>query len=216
MKALIVEDDVFFCSIIMDAIESRRLNWKVLVASTGKEAITLLQEAADEIGLVFVDLGLPDMEGAAVIRASQEACPQARILVISSRTGEDSLLAAIRSGAAGYVVKGDAHMSVSRAIEQLMGGLYPVSPQMAGFLLKRVVGNDPVVDELMSESAPLTPREKDLLVQFAGGASYAQAADRMGISLATVQTHARNLYRKLGVRSCLQALSKAKAEGLLR
>ena len=217
MQTLIVEDDAFFRSVIKDAIESSRMDCEVLLAPTGHEAINMIAEYGHEIGVALVDLGLPDMDGLQVIREINAQFPDVRILVISSSAEEDRLLAAVRLGAVGYIVKGDAHISIARAIEQLMDGLHPISPQLAGYLLKRVFKEDPpvVMPDEPTNLSPLTRRERELLVQFADGASYAQAADSMNISVATAQTHARNLYRKLGVHSGLQALSKARAHGLL-
>ena len=219
MKTLIVEDDAFFRSVIEDAIASSRMECDVLVAATGQSALALLEEHGQRVGVALVDLGLPDMNGLEVIGAIHEQYPDIRILVISSSAEESRLFSAVRLGAVGYIVKGDAHISISRALEQLMDGLHPISPQLAGYLLKRVDKQTPTataevaVDRL--ELSPLTARERELLVQFAEGASYAKAADNMNISVATAQTHARNLYRKLGVHSGLQALSKARAHGLL-
>lgn len=217
MQTLIVEDDAFFRSVVKDAIESSWMDCEVLLASTGYEAINMIAEYGHDIGVALVDLGLPDMDGLQVIREINAQFPDVRILVISSSAEEGQLLAAVRLGAVGYIVKGDAHISIARAIEQLMEGLHPISPQLAGYLLKRVFKEDPpvILADEPTNLSPVTRRERELLVQFAEGASYAQAADSMNISVATAQTHARNLYRKLGVHSGLQALSKARSHGLL-
>lgn len=219
MKTLIIEDDAFFRSVIADAIANSRMESESLVTATGKGALELLEEHGEHIGVALVDLGLPDMDGLEIIRIIHDTRPDVRILVISSSAEESRLFSALRFGAVGYIVKGDAHISISRAIEQLVDGLHPISPQLAGYLLKQVEMESTVMTDTADgddvDLSVLTKRERELLVQFADGASYAKAADNMNISVATAQTHARNLYRKMGVHSGLQALSKARSQGLL-
>ena len=217
MDTLIVEDDAFFRGVLSSAVRKSRIECTVHETATGKEALELLSRPEIELGVVLVDLTLPDMNGLEVIRRVHANYPSVRILVVSASADEERLLSALREGAIGYVVKGDAHITIDRAIDQLIDGLYPISPQLASYLVKRVstAGGPDESNAGPMEAGVLTTRERELLEQFACGHTYAKAAEIMGISVATAQTHARNLYRKLGVHSGLQALSKARAQGLV-
>ncbi len=216
MDTLIIEDDAFFRSVLSSAIRKSRINCNIHEAATGADALDYLAGSELDLGVVLVDLTLPDMDGTEIIRSVRRQYPSVRILVVSASADEERLLLALREGAIGYVVKGDAHITIDRAIDQLIDGLYPISPQLTSYLVKRASEGQSSAAKLnIEENGCLTARERELLEQFAAGHTYAKAAEIMGISVATAQTHARNLYRKLGVHSGLQALSKARAQGLV-
>ena len=215
LEVLVVEDDPFFRRVVCDSIARLDNQWMFLTAGTAQEALEAISQKDNQIGLALIDLGLPDGDGLDVIRALHRSHPNARILVISGSADEQRVLAAVRLGAVGYIVKGDANLSINRAVQQVLDGMHPLSMQLAGYFLKLVEKEDPnkpIPDETLPK---VTRREIELLRHFANGDPYGEAAQKMGISLATAQTHARNLYRKLGVHSGLQALAKAKRHGLL-
>lgn len=210
--ALVVEDDRFFQQVIRESLAQVMLGSRIDICGTVSEALRFCRQGDLAPDIALVDLGLPDASGVAVIRELVQRCPKTPIMVVTVANDEDKVLEAIRAGATGYLLKGDTTLSVTRAIEQLLKGIHPISPALAGYFLKLAGRETCTVD---SATRRLTPRELDLLRQFARGKSYNEAAQEMGISLTTVQTHTRNLYRKLGVRSGLHALSRARDHGLL-
>lgn len=215
LRVLVIEDEAFFRRVVEESLKRIDAGVMVSAAENARQAADWIRRRDLVFDLALVDLGLPDRDGLDIIRDIREAHPKTRILVISASVEENRVLSAVRLGAIGYVVKGDAHMSISVAIQQVLEGLHPISPQLAGYFLKLAErdaenqDNEPVI------GAHLTLREKELLGYLAQGFSYSQAAGAMQISLGTTQTHVRNLYRKLGVHSGLQALSKAKQQGLI-
>jgi len=213
-EALVVEDDRFFQEVIKEGITQVIPNCSIDVCRTKQDALQHIQTEGLHYGIAIVDLGLPDGDGLAVIRELMRVSPSTPVMVVSVCAEERRVIEAIRAGAAGYVIKGDNMLSVTRAIDQLMNGIRPLSAKLAGSFL-RLAGRETVPDNTLDPIKHLTPREMDLLRQFALGKSYQEAANAMQISLTTVQTHTRNLYRKLGVKSSLRALSKAKEQGLL-
>jgi DNA-binding NarL/FixJ family response regulator len=215
LRVLVVEDEAFFRRVVEESL--RRLDGGVTVcaAENAGQAADWIQRKDLVFDLALVDLGLPDRDGLDIIRDLRDAHPKTPILVISASIEENRVLSAVRMGAIGYVVKGDAYMSISAAIQQVLEGLHPISPQLAGYFLKLVERDAENQDTEPVIGAHLTQREKELLSHLAKGLSYSQAADAMQVSLGTTQTHVRNLYRKLGVHSGLQALSKAKQQGLI-
>jgi len=210
--ALVVEDDRFFQQVFRESLSQVVPGARVDLCGTASEALRFCRRGEIQPNVAIVDLGLPDASGVAVIREIVQRFRQTPIMVVSVANEEERVLEAVRAGATGYLLKGDTTLSVTRAIEQLLKGIHPISPAIAGYFLK-LAGRESSV--LESDARRLTPRELELLRQFASGKSYNEAAQEMGISLTTVQTHTRNLYRKLGVRSGLHALSRAREYGLL-
>jgi DNA-binding NarL/FixJ family response regulator len=133
------------------------------------------------------------------------------VLVTSVLSDEEHVVTALREGARGYVLKDASTANLATAIEQVLAGHAPISPAVARHLIR----------QLRERSAPhhdaprLTPRERDLLEELAVGRSYAEAADRLGVTVSTIETHIRNLYKKLEAHSKTQAIAKARTWGIL-
>ena len=133
-------------------------------------------------------------------------------MVTTASPAEETFLAAIRAGAHGYLLKGETEESLAHSIGQVMAGQYPVSPALARHLF-RLAGSPSAMP--LSNGVSLSRRELELLQLIAKGSSYANCAEEMRISLSTVQTHIRNMYRKLEVNNQRQAIVKAQSSGLL-
>lgn len=212
-RVLVLEDDRFFQEAIKKGITLTISNSRVDICLTTHEAIQSVHRNSPPYQLAMIDLHLPDGDGIEVIRHIANAHPETLIMVLSVQSDEKRVLQAVRAGATGYVVKGDISLSITKAIEQLLSGLHPISPSLSGYFL-RLAGRE----HSASKDSPierLTTRELELLREFAAGRSYQEAADSMKISITTVRTHTTNLYRKLGVKSGLGALSIAKEYGLI-
>jgi DNA-binding NarL/FixJ family response regulator len=160
--------------------------------------------------LALIDIGLPDISGVEVVARLRQRFADLPILVTTVFSGEETFLSAIRAGARGYLLKGDSDPQLAQAIEQIMRGEYPVSPALARHLFRLAGSSLPP-----SPAIKLSPRELELLQWLSKGDSYASCAQKMGISFSTVQTHIRNMYRKLDVSNQRQAIHKAQSSGLL-
>ena len=215
-RVLVVEDDPVFQDAIADAIRQLETPYRLHPFRTGAEALAFSRRPGIGAGLAFalVDLGLPDCNGVEVIEDLHTRFEGVPIMVISVVSAEAQVLRAIGAGAVGYILKGDSGLSMTRAIEQIMAGNYPISPKLARCLFRlarqtQKPGGQP------GGLPALTPKELTLLEHLASGKSYGQAADAMEVRLSTVQTHIRALYRKLNVHSQTQAVSRARERGLL-
>ena len=213
ISVLVLEDDRFFQEAIKKGLSMVLPGSTVQLCATNTQAMDRVNAAATPYSLAIIDMELPDGNGLAVIRHITQTQPKTPIMVLSVTNDEKCVLEAVRAGAIGYVVKGDISLSIPKAIEQLMNGLHPISPSLAGYFLRLAGRDTPTVTDSSIER--LTPREMELLRQFSNGNSYSEAAQAMGISVTTIRTHTSNLYRKLGVRSGLRALSVAKEHGLI-
>lgn len=216
LRVLVVEDDRFFLETISKTLSLVIPNSHVSFATKVEDAIAAVDLSTEAFQLAIVDLHLINGDGVDAIRYISDKFPSTSILVLSVSSHEARVLEAIRAGASGYVVKGDVMLSLKAALHQILCGANPLSPSIAGYLL-RLAGRDALADPSDGlPTAALTARELELLNHFAEGKSYNESAVAMNISITTVRTHTTNLYRKLGVRSNLKALSVAKRHGLIK
>ncbi|WP_396431167.1 response regulator [Limnohabitans sp.] len=206
-----MEDNPAFRLLIGEAMLHIGLKGPVVECATGAALMELIEQPQTRLDLALVDLGLPDMGGVEVIQAIRRRFSEIPILVISVLSLERSVLSAIRAGANGYILKGDSAQSMGQAILEVLQGNYPISPSLARTLFK--LAGAPTGKSAISFS--LSPRELETLQSIARGNSYEQTAVVMGIGVSTVQSNIRNLYRKLEVRSQVQAVTKARDAGLI-
>jgi DNA-binding NarL/FixJ family response regulator len=211
-KALMVEDDPFFQNYFKNVFSNMGPQWRLDFANTGAAADGFLNRCDTPPDLVLVDLGLPDTSGLEVIQRVYQRFSQTPIIVMTTFSAEESFIAAIRAGASGYLLKSEQAHDLVHGIQQVLQGNYPVSPSLARYLFR--LSGSPVLKE-SNTAFQISPREVDLLGGLAKGWSYAQCADAMGISLNTVQSHIRNVYRKLNVSNQTQAINKARASGVI-
>lgn len=208
--ALVVEDDPGFEGVLLDSVRHLGPEWGFESFRLARSAINYVELRKPTLDMALVDLGLPDGSGTDVIRQIRRHSRDVPILVVSVLAAEAAVLDAIKAGANGYVLKDDNALSIGSALKQVMAGIYPISPSLARYLFKLAQGPAPaLLDSKLSE------KELEVLRNISRGHSYANVAKIMGISLSTVQTHIRNLYRKLGANSGVQAVTKAKESGFL-
>jgi DNA-binding NarL/FixJ family response regulator len=230
-QVLVVEDDPqmreFFAASVLRAPEL------VLVdtAATVAQAKACLDRQGVVVDVLLTDLGLPDGSGLEVIRHARAGHPECEPLVISMFGDEENVLASIEAGALGYIHKDATPDDIAQAILQMKAGASPISPMIARRVLARYqvqknpqssptgaqpqpvkVPADPV---LLPSGAGLSPREQEVLELIARGFSYQDIARLRSISVHTVQTHIKNLYRKLVVSSKSEAVYEATKLGLL-
>lgn len=216
LRVLVVEDDRFFLETISKTLSLVIPNTRLTFAASAEDAIDAVNASPEAFQLAIVDLHLMNGDGVDAIRYIVQKFPSTSILVLSVSSSESRVLEAIRAGASGYVVKGDVMLSLKAALHQILCGANPLSPSIAGYFL-RLAGRDALSDP--SDDKPitaLTAREIELLNHIAQGKSYNESAQAMNISITTVRTHTTNLYRKLGVRSNIKALSVAKRHGIIK
>jgi two-component system nitrate/nitrite response regulator NarL len=211
IRLLLVEDDPVFTQHLESFAQSSGKHWMVTACATAAEAKQQFRHNPLPFDIALVDLGLPDASGVDVIKAIRDVDSAIPILVVSIISAEKSVLDAIRAGARGYILKDDSSIQITDAINEALKGNYPISPALARYLFTQFTQ----VPSPLVQAASLSGKELALLKHIANGCSYIEAADLMDVSLSTVQTHIRNLYRKLDVHSQTQAVMRAKQEGLI-
>lgn len=171
---------------------------------------------AGPLDLLITDLKLPDGNGVDAIRALRSRQPEAEAMVISVLADEAVVLEAIAAGASGYLLKDADSIDLIEAVNDLMSGQSPISSRIARVLVRRLG------ERTQGDAAPtgprgmLTAREMDILWGVAKGFTYAELAERLGISRQTVPVHVRNIYRKLEASNRSEAVFEATRLGLIR
>jgi DNA-binding NarL/FixJ family response regulator len=196
---VILEDDELyraFLEEVLKPIENVRL-----VASFGclSEMMDQLSNTAADV--LLLDLGLPGTDGIAALPAILARFPGLKVLVLTGDDHRDSVIQALRNGASGYLVKTAPPEELLEGIRKGIYGETVVSGSALGHVVSYLHSSALELDSL-------TQRERETLLLLRAGQSYKQVAHVMGVSINTVRTHVRALYRKLEVRSRAAASQK--------
>lgn len=210
LTVAIVEDDDETAKRIAASISARPDLELIACYAAGRAAIAGIAQRAPDV--LLVDLGLPDISGLDVIRYAAQHYPDCDVLVISIFGDEEHVLAALQAGARGYLLKGALTRDIALDVQELSNGGSPLSPIIARRVLARLHAPAPVADK---GAESLTAREVDILRTIARGFSYAETAALLKISVQTVHTHLKRIYRKLAVHSKTEAIFEADQRRLL-
>ncbi len=179
-------------------------------AKTGSEAIGLTRELQPDV--ILMDLHMPDVNGIEATRRILQEHPHIRVLVLTMFEDDDSVFAALRAGARGYLLKGADKAEIVRAICGVANGDAIFGPAIAQRLIAFFAAPQmPVVPPVLPE---LTDREREILVLITHGLSNQAIADRLVVSLKTVRNHVSNIFSKLEVADRAQAIIRARDAGL--
>ncbi|WP_295380944.1 response regulator transcription factor [uncultured Pseudacidovorax sp.] len=223
LRVLIVEDEPEFLRRFSAAVLSDPRLELVGAVPRGQEGIALLDRHRPAV--LLLDLGLPDMRGADVIRHAATHHPGCDVLVVTMFGDDVHVVESIEAGATGYLLKDASIERVVASIHELHEGGAPISPGIARRVLTRFrVALKPAAPEVEDAadtppvpvpSTPLTPRETELLRLTAKGLPFDEIGQLLGISPHTVVAHVKNIYRKLAVHSRSEAVYEAGQLGLL-
>ncbi|WP_394792385.1 response regulator [Rhodoferax sp.] len=223
IQVALVEDDVFFARALANAIQAAPDMRLSATAANCRQALLMLDGPPAQV--LLIDLGLPDGPGMDIIRAAQRQWPRCLVMVSSVFGDEAHVIQSLEAGASGYLLKDSTPGLLVEEIRNVHAGGSPISPLIARQLLTRFR------HAFASESAPmplpapsglpqeeqarLSPRERQVLDYITKGFSYEEIGALMGVSRNTVLSFVRRIYAKLKVRSQLEAIYEARAQGLL-
>ena len=219
IRVLLADDQALLRSAFRVLVDSEPDMEVVGEASDGAEAVRLTrQERAD---VVLMDIRMPGTDGLAATRMISEdpSLAHVRVVILTTFEVDDYVVQSLRAGASGFLGKGSEPEELLSAIRVAAGGEALLSPAATKGLIARFLAqgdaedNDPVSTERL---AALTVREREVLVQVAGGHSNDEIAERLEVSPLTVKTHVNRAMAKLGARDRAQLVVIAYESGLVR
>jgi DNA-binding NarL/FixJ family response regulator len=180
-------------------------------AADGEQAVALVSRYRPQV--VLMDLRMPRVDGVEATRRILAAHPATAVVVLTTYADDDSILAALRAGALGYLTKDAGREQIGRALHAAAEGQAILDPAVRARL---VAAAGPVPDAVPSRPLPdgLTAREAEVLALIATGRTNAQIAAALIVSPSTVKTHINNVFAKTGVTNRAQAVHYAYSHGL--
>ncbi len=192
-------------------------------ARTGREALELTQNLKPDV--VVMDISMADMDG---LEACSHICrqePATQVLILTMHESEEYFLKALQMGAAGYLVKKAAPSDLQAAVRTVAHGGAFLYPGLAKALIRAYLAQlavttadspqDPKAATLAQELSALTPREVEVLTLVAEGCTNQEIANRLGLSIKTVQAHRANVMEKLGLHDITHLVRFAIRHGLI-
>ncbi|HYJ69768.1 MAG TPA: response regulator transcription factor [Nocardioidaceae bacterium] len=178
-------------------------------AETGLQAVELAEQLSPDV--VLMDLRMPDLDGIEATRRLSRGTPAPAVVVLTMFEDDDSVFAAMRAGAQGYLLKGAEQDEIVRSIRAAASGEAIFGPEIA----QRVIAHFASGAGSTAASFPsLTGREREVLEMVAAGKGNATIAHELMISLKTVRNHVSNIFTKLQVSDRSAAIVKARQAGL--
>ena len=183
-------------------------------ATSGQEAIELVQLKKPHI--VLMDVQMPGINGIEATREIKRLSPETAVLTLTMYENEQYFLEMLKAGASGYVPKRAAPDQLVDAIRTVSQGDVFLHPTMANLLVQNyLVAQDTPAEEEGDSIEMLTPREQEVLVQIAEGLTNAEIAQKLHISVKTVDRHRENMMQKLNMHSRIDLVKFAIRKGLI-
>ncbi|MDQ1129385.1 response regulator transcription factor [Microbacterium sp. SORGH_AS_0888] len=183
-------------------------------AGDGAEAVALAVQRHPDV--VLMDLRMPGMDGAAATARLAVEVPGAAVLVLTTYADDESILAALRAGAKGYLTKDAGRAEVAAAVRSVARGQSTFSAEVGAALVGSLTGTRraplSAAEELAARLPQLTPREAEVLALLAQGRTNGQIAELLYVGTSTVKTHVNALFAKLGVRDRAAAAAIARGD----
>lgn len=205
VPVVLIDDDApyrAYIAALLDSTGQLKVAAQVATAEAGVGAVaTALPQ------VVLLDIHLPDRSGETIIGQLLVAVPSLRIIVLSGRDDDDTVLASIRAGACGYLLKSASSAEVIDAVHDALAGGAPMSATIARKVMD-LLRAIPVAPHAADGLAVLTPREHEVLELVANGGSDKEVAAQLNLSRSTVKNVLQSIYGKWRVRTRTEAAAK--------
>lgn len=182
-------------------------------AANGAEAVALVERVNPDVAIV--DISMPVMSGIEATEKIKATHPGTAVLILTAYDDDQYIFALLGAGAAGYLLKDVPAAEVVRAIRSVHAGEPVLHPAIARKVLARFATEGQVERSVSTDDNLLTKRERDILRLAACGMSNARIADRLSVSIRTVQAHLTHIFDKFGVGSRTQAVIAGLRRGLI-
>jgi DNA-binding NarL/FixJ family response regulator len=208
ISVCIIEDHSDYRKTLLQAINSSKSLTCNASFSNAEDALAHFADAPQPDVLVL-DLGLPGIDGIDAIPKFCELCPETKILVLTVFENKTRVFQALGAGASGYLIKSGGLKAITQGIEDAYNGIAPLSAEIAHMVFATFKAFKPT-----SPDSEITEREAEVLQQLANGETRIIIADNLNVSRHTIDSHIRNIYRKLQVHNVSGAIKKAAELGI--
>ena len=174
-------------------------------------ALKALEQGIPPPKVLLLDIGLPGIGGLSAIELFKQCAPTMQVIMLTVFDSDEKVATALRNGASGYLLKSSSMPEVVRAVESVAQGGMPLDPMVT----RHVVREIPPPAKRTPADYGLTERETQVLRYLADGYPFQEIANRMFVSLSTINQHAQHINEKLHVNSRSLAVAKAIREGLV-
>ncbi len=212
IRLVIADDHTFYREGVRTILHTVAGIEVISEAATGAEVIA--QAKAQQPDVILMDIKMPGLNGIEATRQILLSKPQIKILVLTMFEDDDSVFAAMRAGARGYLVKDADQEELVRAIQAVYRDEAIFSPAIAKRMIQYFAALPKTASALSFRE--LTEREREILHLMARGRSNAAIANTLSVSLKTVQNHVSNIFVKLQVADRAEAIVRAHDAGLGR
>ncbi|MEY3746730.1 MAG: hypothetical protein RL194_189 [Pseudomonadota bacterium] len=213
IRVLITDDHTLFRSGIRLLLQRQNGFEVVGEAGDGLEGVKLAKRLKPDV--VLLDLHMPGTGGLEALQLLQEELPQTQVVMLTVSEDAEDLLEALRIGARGYLLKNIDTDFLLDSIKRAAAGESVMSAQMATRLADAMRAPQKSPKAVVPETNKLSPREAEIIVMLAGGASNKEIARTLDLSESTVKIHVQGILRKLNLASRVQAAVYAVEHGLV-
>ena len=211
IRVLIADDHKIMLAGLRSLLEKQADFEVVGEAENGRKAVQMVQEKTPDV--VVMDVSMPDLNGMEATKQIIESLPETKVIALSMHSDKRFVMGMLRAGASGYLLKDCASQELANAIFQVAGGKKYLSPEITGVIIDNVLQGGSS-EELTTVSSVLSAREREVLQLIAEGWSTKQIASHLYVSIETIETHRRQIMKKLDLHNIADLTKYALREGL--
>lgn len=211
IRVLIADDHKIMLAGLRSLLEKQTDFDVVGEADNGRKAVQMAQEIKPDV--VVMDVSMPDLNGIEATMQIIESLPETRVIALSMHSDKRFVVGMLRAGASGYLLKDCASQELANAIVQVAGGKKYLSPEITGVVIDDFLQGGSS-EKGSTVTSQLSPREREVLQLIAEGWSTKQIASHLYVSIKTVETHRRQIMKKLDLHAIADLTKYAIREGL--
>ncbi|OGR33540.1 MAG: DNA-binding response regulator [Desulfobacula sp. RIFOXYB2_FULL_45_6] len=208
---IIADDHAIIREGLKSLLEKRGITVSA-IAKNGREAIDLA--ILHQPDLVIMDISMPDLNGVEATAAIRREVPQIKIIGLSMHSGKNIIDKMFSSGASGYILKESAFEELYDAIQEVLKGNFYLTPSIARMYVNSEENAFYTLEDI-SKSKEISKKEREVLQLVAEGLKTRDIAERLGLSVKTVESHRRNMMKKLSIFTIAGLTKFAIQEGII-
>lgn len=201
ISVLVVDDHPMFREGVVSVLESEDDMEAVGEAQDGAQAVEMFKQLRPDV--VLMDLQMPGLDGVQAISAIRKEAPEARIVVLTTYSGDVQALRALKAGASGYLLKSSVRRELINTVRAVYAGRRHLHPEVAHEIAVNAIGE------------PLSEREIEVLERVSKGQANKEIARALSLSEDTIKAHMRSIFYKLDVTDRTQAVTVGHRRGII-